>query len=117
MSEHVATPWYAEPDPKSGKWSINNGFETFIDVRSGIGGLPAEDTAKFIVKACNAYEHLVSALRMFVDYYTQAGIGDCTQDDEDAADNGDRDDEFDGDEIFNVRFGREALRLAKGGKS
>lgn len=68
MSKHVETPWYAEPDPKSGKWSINNGFETFIDVRSGLGGLPAEDTAKFIVKACNSHDAMVDVCRAIVAY-------------------------------------------------
>lgn len=61
-----------------------------------------------------ASKKLLHALEAFVDYYTQAGIGDCTEADEEEADNGDRDDGFDGDEIFNVRQGRAAIRMAKG---
>ncbi len=40
----------------------------------------------------------------FVGYYDQAGIGECTEADED-----DPPDGFDGDEIFNVRKARKLL--------
>jgi hypothetical protein len=51
---------------------------------------------------------LLAALKSFVDYYDQAGIGPCDegQDDEDCGDC------FDGDERFNVRQGRAAIRRA-----
>lgn len=51
------------------------------------------------------------ALKDFVDYYDQAGIGECPEGNDDRPD-----DEFDGDERFNVRKGRKALRGGKGDK-
>ncbi len=51
---------------------------------------------------------LICALRGFVDYYDQGGIGPCHP-----ADDDDPPDGFDGDEVFNVRQGRAALRLAR----
>jgi hypothetical protein len=47
---------------------------------------------------------LASALGAFVDYYDQVGIGPCRPKDAD-----DPPDGFDGDEVFNVRYGRRAL--------
>jgi hypothetical protein len=52
---------------------------------------------------------LREALQSFVDYYTQAGIGDCEPGDED-----DCLDSFDGDEMYNVREGRKALAKLEG---
>lgn len=45
-------------------------------------------------------------LGAFVDYYTQAGIGDAAEQDEDG--------QFDGDERFNVRHARAAISKATG---
>jgi len=51
----------------------------------------------------------LSALRAFVDYYDQAGMPDrLTSRVED-----DPPDGFDGDEVFNVRWGRKVLRRAE----
>ena len=49
-------------------------------------------------------ERLKWALQQFVDYYDQAGIGDCEEGHDDD------DDGFGGDEHFNVRIARAALR-------
>jgi hypothetical protein len=54
-------------------------------------------------------KRLAHALKQFVDYYDQAGIGDC----EEGHDDDDDDDCFDGDERFNVRHARAALRTAQ----
>lgn len=48
---------------------------------------------------------LTTATEAFVDYYTQAGIGDAEDKDDDG--------QFDGDERFNVRLGREVLANVK----
>lgn len=50
-------------------------------------------------------DDLAEKLKWFVDYYDQAGIGDCEEGNDDEDDGG----EFDGDERFNVRHGRQAL--------
>ena len=59
------------------------------------------------VRLIAAAPDLLCALQSFVDYYDQAGIGDCLpgQDDED--------DGFNGDEKFNVRLARAAIAKAK----
>lgn len=60
-------------------------------------------------KERTAIRRLHSALAAFTDYYDQAGIGECRARDDD------RDDEdgFNGDERFNVRWGRRALIRAQ----
>ena len=50
---------------------------------------------------------LLEALKAFVGYYDQAGIGDCTEEDE-----SDPPDGFDGDEVVNVRLARAAIAKA-----
>lgn len=52
---------------------------------------------------------LHSALAAFVDYYDQAGIGPCRAGNDGKGDES----EFDGDERFNVRHGRNALKAAQ----
>lgn len=47
---------------------------------------------------------LAWALDRFIRYYDQSGIGACTEEDEGNPPAG-----FDGDEVFNVRHGRETL--------
>ena len=59
-------------------------------------------------KAEKAAPTLAEALRNFVDYYTQAGIGGCA----DGHDDDDDDGPFSGDERYNVRHARAALKLA-----
>lgn len=49
-------------------------------------------------------QRLRHALQAFVDYYEQAGIGECTEGHDD-----DNNEQFSGDERFNVRQGRKAL--------
>ncbi len=56
----------------------------------------------------NAIARLHSALASFTDYYGQAGIGPCHARDDDKDEDG-----FDGDERFNVRWGRRALKRAQ----
>ena len=68
----------------------------------------ADANAAFIVRAVNSHETLLAALRSFVDYYDQAGIGDCSD-----PENDDNDDHFDGDERFNVRQALAAIAAAQ----
>ena len=83
-----------------------------IDVRCGetwdnsitVKGPRAEEIVPLVIAA----PALAEALGNFVDYYTQAGIGACEEghdDDEDEA-------PFSGDERYNVRQARAALRKA-----
>lgn len=67
--------------------------------------------AEFIVRACNSHEDLLEACKAFVDYYEQAGIGDCQEGHDDESGDG-----FNGDERFNVRVARAALDKAEGRK-
>ncbi len=57
----------------------------------------------------NAVAKLYSALAAFTDYYDQAGIGPCHE----RYDDRESDDGFSGDERFNVRWGRRALKVAQ----
>ncbi len=65
--------------------------------------------AKLIVRAYNCHYDLLETLQNFVDYYTQAGIGECNKEAEDNPPDG-----FDGDEVFNVRFAQVAIAKTKG---
>lgn len=59
----------------------------------------------------NVQDGLLCALKSFVDYYDQAGIGDCKEGEDDIED--DVFVVFDGDERFNVRQGRAAIAEAQ----
>lgn len=75
--------------------TLTNNFVTYLTKRHS--EVAAERDS--LRARCNALE---VALRAFVDYYDQAGIGDALETDDDEG-------LFDGDEKFNVRQGREAL--------
>jgi hypothetical protein len=67
-------------------------------------------TPKILTKSQqDAIDRLHSALASFTDYYDQAGIGPCHERNDDKDD----DDGFNGDERFNVRWGRRALKRAQ----
>jgi len=58
-------------------------------------------------RLAKAAEKLLAACEAFVGYYEQAGISDDSIADDD-------DDQFSGDEKFNVRLARRAIALARG---
>jgi hypothetical protein len=97
MAELPPAPWRLHPS-KPG---------TVLDKKGRIiasGLLP--EVACLLAAAPN----LFSTLQAFVDYYDQAGMpGRLTAKVED-----DPPDGFDGDEVFNVRYGRAALTKAAG---
>jgi len=73
------------------------------------GDIPVESWTRIILAAIReAAAPLVDALREFVDYYDQAGIGDCLAGHDDDDDD-DHDERFDGDARYNVRHARQAL--------
>lgn len=103
---HTPTPWFVVPpdrDNPSRAMVCGEG----VDIYNAPLTDETEANAEFIVRACNCHDELVECLRWFVDYYTQAGIGDCLEENDDV-DCG----EFDGDERFNVRHGRAILAKA-----
>lgn len=72
--KHTPTPWEAFTEPEfSGWWAIRQKTEDGLthEVGSGDGGLEEAD-AKFIVRAVNSHDALVSALRTLVE---NGGIG------------------------------------------
>lgn len=120
MSEHTPTPWAVGSrdgygsDPRGVTiWAPDSDWmvartEWGLEFDPEIGTCRAN--AEFIALAANSHDGLLQACKAFVDYYTQAGIGDCQEghDDDDCGD------DFDGDERFNVRTARAAIAKGRG---
>jgi len=100
-SKHTPGPWIVV-----GSWIIE------ADQRSiGIARVArqcSDEQAGANALLLAAAPALAEALRNFVDYYTQAGIGGCA----DGHDDDDDDGPFSGDERYNVRHARAALAAA-----
>jgi len=88
MKQHTPTPWNARPIyAKDGRFELRSerhqsvGYAPLAYVRGDkreTGG-DGEANAQFIVRACNAHDQLVAALKAVVEFYSYAEFGPIAQ--------------------------------------